>query len=292
MASHPPFPNTLPLPAGSPPAGRQPRWAKRQRGFTILELLAGVGIMVILLGIAIPAYTSIKDAGDITKAASDIAGALEQARTYAMANNTYVWVGFFEEPGDRVSQTPAVPGVGRVVVAVAASRDGARYRDVTPSSTTPAAFGAGDASNPVSLVLLNSVVKIENTHLASLNDELSDGSGNRPPRPPVKRAYQMGDATFGTFNITATQAVTSPTTFSYPATGPVQYTFSKIVEFNPLGEATKIVDGLVMGPQEWMEIATQPTHGSTIDGRYAGTNKAAVAIQVEGLTSRIRIFRL
>jgi type II secretory pathway pseudopilin PulG len=255
-------------------------------------LLAVLGITVILLGIAIPAYNSIKDAEDITRAASEIAGTLEQARTYAMANNTYVWVGFFEEAGDRVSQTPAVPGVGRVVMAVVASTDGSRYRDVTPSSTTPAAFGAGDASNPVSLVVLNSLVKLENTHLASLNDESSDGSGNRPPRPPVKRAYQVGDATFDTYNITATQAVTSPTTFSYPAAGTVQYTFAKIVEFNPLGEATKIVDGLVMGPQEWMEIATQPTHGSAIDGRYSGTNKAAVAIQVEGLTGRVRIFRL
>jgi type II secretory pathway pseudopilin PulG len=257
-----------------------------------VELLVVVSIILVMMGLMVPAFNAIKGGGDVTKAAYDIAGILEQARTYAMANNTYVWVGFFEEDGSRLSQTPAASGVGRLVISAVASKDGTRYRDVTPSSSTPAAFGSADPSNPVSLVTLNKLVKVENTHLAALNDNVPPGSSNSPPRPPVKPAYQVGDTMFEKFNTNATQTVASPTTFAYPLTGTAQYTFKKIIEFNQQGEATKIVDSIVMGPQEWIELAIQPTRGSAVDGKYAGTNKAAAAIQVEGLTGRVRFFRL
>jgi hypothetical protein len=42
----------------------------------------------------------------VTSAAYAIKGVLEQGRTYAMANNTYTWVGFYEEDG---SKPPACP---------------------------------------------------------------------------------------------------------------------------------------------------------------------------------------
>ena len=48
-----------------------------------------------------PAFTNIKSAGDVTSAAYTIKGVLDTARTYAKANNTYTWVGFYEEERDR-----------------------------------------------------------------------------------------------------------------------------------------------------------------------------------------------
>ena len=67
------------------------------RGFTLLELLIVVGIMGLLLVLIAPAFTTIKGGTDVTSAAYTIKGVLDTARTYAKANNTYTWVGFFEE---------------------------------------------------------------------------------------------------------------------------------------------------------------------------------------------------
>src|SRR5712664_3703442 len=66
-------------------------------GFTLLELLIVVGIIALLLVLTAPAFTYLKGGNDVTSAAYTIQGVLDTARTYAKANNTYVWVGFYEE---------------------------------------------------------------------------------------------------------------------------------------------------------------------------------------------------
>src|SRR6266567_448737 len=71
--------------------------ASTRRAFTLIEMLVVMGIIAILMVLVAPAFTSLKSAGDVTGAAYTVKGALDQARTYAMANNTYTWVGFFEE---------------------------------------------------------------------------------------------------------------------------------------------------------------------------------------------------
>ena len=53
-----------------------------------------------------PAFTSLKSAGDVTNAAYTIKGVLDTARTYAKANNTYTWVGFYEENGANLVSSP------------------------------------------------------------------------------------------------------------------------------------------------------------------------------------------
>src|SRR6266853_5451626 len=65
--------------------------------FTLIELLVVISIMALLLVLIAPAFTYIKVGTDVTSAAYTIKGVLDTARTYAKANNTYTWVGFFEE---------------------------------------------------------------------------------------------------------------------------------------------------------------------------------------------------
>src|SRR5215469_10231481 len=71
--------------------------ALQEGGFTLVEMLVVVGIIALLLVLIAPAFTNIKGGTDVTSAAYTIKGVLDVARTYAKANNTYTWVGFFEE---------------------------------------------------------------------------------------------------------------------------------------------------------------------------------------------------
>ena len=288
---------------GMPNGGR----CSRRSGFTLLELLVVMGIVVLMMGLMIPAFNSIKGGSDVKTAAYDISGALENARTFALANNTYVWVGFYEEDGSQISPNPnpATNNGGRVIVLVVASKDGTRYSD---SMGVPAAFGAGNSSNQVNLTQVINLIKINNIHMAGLND-YTGATVNSPARPLVPYPCQVGDLpsaspnpnnATGAFALTTSSTTGNITTFTYPippsatqaATSP-QYTFTKIIEFNPQGEASKITENTFAGagPQSFIEIALQPTHGNVVAPPYAGTNQAAACVQIEGITGEAKIYR-
>jgi prepilin-type N-terminal cleavage/methylation domain-containing protein len=104
--------------------------AKARCAFTLLELLIVVGIIALLMVLVAPAFTSIKSGTDVTSAAYTIKGALDTARTYAKANNTYTWVGFYEENvANPASPNLDTPAVGRVIMSIVASKDGTKIYD-------------------------------------------------------------------------------------------------------------------------------------------------------------------
>src|SRR6266550_2583350 len=97
----------------------------RVSAFTLIELLIVVGIIGVLLVLIAPAFTTIKGGTDVTSAAYTIKGVLDTARTYAKANNTYTWVGFYEENVENAaSPNSSSPSIGRVLMSVVASKDG------------------------------------------------------------------------------------------------------------------------------------------------------------------------
>src|SRR5207237_7774132 len=140
---------------------------KLKRGaFTLIEMIVVTGVIAILMVLVVPAFTNLKSAGDVTSAAYTIKGVLEQARTYAIANNTYTWVGFYEEETTATTPTnaqPPYPGMGRLLLAVVASIDGTtKCQD--PNSTT---------SNRVPLTAslikqIGKLVKVENIHMTDI----------------------------------------------------------------------------------------------------------------------------
>jgi prepilin-type N-terminal cleavage/methylation domain-containing protein len=86
---HPP-----PLPDSARPA-RPFRRAPGRRGFTLIELLTVIVIMLTVSALSITAVHGLFSSTGYDGSLSRIVGILEQARSYAVAQDTYVWVAFY-----------------------------------------------------------------------------------------------------------------------------------------------------------------------------------------------------
>lgn len=254
--------------------------------FTLLELLAVMAIFSVLLVAIVPAFTTIKSSGDVTNAAYTISDLLQQARTYAIANNTYVWVGFYEEDTTAASPTnatPPYPGKGRVVLAAVASKDGtANCED--PASTT---------SNRIPLMAsqiaqVGKLVKVENIHMTDVGAPPSstpspapatDSINGRPNFPYISGSPSLDYQ--NRINSDDTHSPYNQTLYPFVAQG---YTFYKTIRFSPRGEAQ------INSTYELRllaEIGLRPTHGTAVDTN--STN--VVAIQFSGIGGNFKIYR-
>ena len=252
---------------------------ERASAFTLLELLVVVGIIGLLLVLMAPAFTSIKGGTDVTSAAYTIKGVLDTARTYAKANNTYTWVGFFEENAPDPSTSPANSGTGRIVMSIVASKDGTML--YTGNLGTP--FTLDASPNQAALIQVGKLTKVDNVHLKTFPAATAapppDTFDTRPTPPPSPAgAAQIG-------NDPSSPPIPS-LTFHYPVgSSPGQYTFIKVIQFSPRGEGVIDNSNYTLAPVS--EIGVQPTHGTTVD-----TNSTNfVAIQFTGVGGSVKIYR-
>lgn len=255
-----------------------------QGAFSLVELLVVVAILGTIMGFAIPAFNTIKTAGDLTSAINGVAGTIERARAYAMANNLYVYVGIAEVDADQAEsaspQTPATPTIGgRLAVAVVAARDGTRGYELLSSLPSPAWT---NYNNGAGLVALGKLEHFENVHLAaSLGTPPASGS---MARPSVGTTY------------VGSSACKSVTPFAWPLGSPLnfsqcQYYFEKVIQIDPQGVA-RIQDSTNQDNiARWMEIGLQQTHGSPVPPAPSTNTGALAAIMVDGMTGSVRIYR-
>ncbi|MGB8356025.1 MAG: prepilin-type N-terminal cleavage/methylation domain-containing protein [Chthoniobacteraceae bacterium] len=73
-----------------------PLHSSRCKAFTLLELLVVISIMALVIAFSRLALQGVSSSGKFNASLSDVSGILEQARAYAIAQNTYVWVVFYE----------------------------------------------------------------------------------------------------------------------------------------------------------------------------------------------------
>ena len=283
---------------------RRPRRRRAKAGsaFTLIELLVVMAIISILLLLMAPAFTTIKSGNEITSSAYMVKGMIEAARTYAKANNTYAWVGFYEEDGSVSSVIPAPDPcsgcTGRLVISAVASKDGTIIYD-------PNATGTGNFIDPTRLVQITKLMKIDSVHLPlfAASQVGSDTGDTFDTRPPVQNdgggvgynASRFGEINAGVPNTAPYDPINSGNTkfpFQYPVGNPVpswQYRFRKTLQFSPNGDnrinstydLRRIVEiGLI---QARGNIVPPP-----VGGAYPGN---LVAVQTTGIGGNVRIYR-
>jgi prepilin-type N-terminal cleavage/methylation domain-containing protein len=255
-------------------------------GFTLIELLVVMGIIAALMVFVVPAFTNLKGAGDVTAAAETVAATLAQARTYAIANSTYTWVGFYEEaPGAKMptAAPPPYPGKGRLVLAVVRSLDGTSiFNNGDPAAVLPASR----------IAQLGKLTKIEGVHVTDIGAPQSPSLGPTPlpnslgARSLLPYTYAAG-LNADHFNRISSDSA-DVTQFWFVAQG---YTFYKTVRFTPRGEANlnstyslKVVAELGIVPTHGNPAPTPPSYG-------AGYSGNVVAIQFSGAGGNFRIYR-
>src|SRR5438552_3578463 len=160
----------------------QPR--ERPRAFTLLELLVVIAIIIILTTLLAPAFSSLKSAGDVTSTAYTVKGVLDQARTFAMANNTYTWVGVSGSIG--ANTTP--PVTGQVALAIVASNDGT---NLGTNSTATSALVVGNGVGTVTEV--GKVIWLDNAHIGDTGVPTNNGT-EFESRPNVASAYRLSSS--------------------------------------------------------------------------------------------------
>jgi Tfp pilus assembly protein FimT len=228
---------------------------------SILSILVATGLQA-ALGSAYSSETS------------EIANTLVRARAYAMANNTYVFVGIQEVDASQPSSGTQVPGTGRVGVTVVASNDGTRI--YTPFTTsTPAAL------DPTRLTIVSPLRHFENVHLTT-----TPVSGTLPNTSTVAQ-YNLASSSGATSS-------TSLTTFTWPLSGTAQYSFGNntsspgtVIQFSPQGEA-QVVQANTDSVLQWIEIDLVPTHASSTS---TSTSKNAATILIDGATGGVSTYR-
>ena len=265
---------------------------QRREAFTLIEMLVVMGIIALLMVLVAPAFTSLKSAGDVTNAAYGIQGLLDNARTYAKANNTYVFVGFAEvDSSVDSSVTPQVTTgsapYGRVAVAVVASKDGTRQFQY--ATTNQGNDWTANYANGSNLIALGTLQRYENLHFLNVN--FPSWTPAAHPNSNMARNQPLGGTAY-----TLGVAPSSATPFTWPLGSPLtsgyQYRFNKVINFDPQGIARIAYSTNADEIAQVMEIDLQQNHGTVTPTPPSNQDVGnQVVIQIAPTSGAIRVYR-
>jgi prepilin-type N-terminal cleavage/methylation domain-containing protein len=264
------------------------------RGFTLLELLIVIGLIAILLVLIAPAFTTIKSGTEVTTAIYGVKGLLENARAYAKANHTYVFVGFAEvdssvDPSVSPQITTGDTPYGRVAEAVVASKDGtSQYQYAT---TDQGNDWTANYANGAHLIAVGKLQTYENLHFVPVDF----GSWSPTAHPNSKMArYQPTGPPY----ILGNALSSSVTPFTWPLGSPLdsgyQYRFDRVINFDPTGIARIATSTNGDAIPHAMEIDFQPSHGTVFQPLPADFNQDVgnnAVIQLGTTSGAVRVFR-
>lgn len=246
---------------------------------SLVELLVVIALIGVMTTLLVPSLSRMAGSGP-AKAYYDIAGVIENARTHAIANNTYVFVGFAETDVNTPATEPQKPGIGRVYAAAVASKDGTRNFDWASSqvaSEWSSNYKNGDGLTPV--------VKLaywDNVHMTAILPRATTGPFAERPFNNYK---QIGDTI-------------SNTPFTWPlgkSLGPTSAAgsmyFDRVVMFDPDGIA-RMQASTGNRIEQYVELCLQLSRGAEDPGMPTDSSAGNhAAISINGLTGAVRIFR-
>jgi prepilin-type N-terminal cleavage/methylation domain-containing protein len=262
----------------------------RVAGYSLVEMLIVISIMGVLATLAVVSFSSTNDAQSFASQVSDFQQIFNDARAYAMANNTVVYVGMEEvdasQPIGAVPQNLMTASVGgRIAVGVASSTSG----------TTPTASGNISSS----LTAINKLRIFSNMHMEPTYYQGPSGVPASSPSPLANRAAIANKQSSICYNDTL--ATASYQYFSWPLTGTAQYTFNRIIQFSPDGSAILLnTTSTNTKPPCWTELDLEEMHGSSVTSSavytYTNLSKAktgheVAAIQIDGVTGNTQLYQ-
>jgi prepilin-type N-terminal cleavage/methylation domain-containing protein len=256
--------------------------ARSRRGFTLVEMLVVLSIISVLSILVSAGFQSIL--GSVLDGqVSDLASTLTRARAYAMANNTYVFVGIQEVSASNPSSGTQAAGTGRIGVTVVASNDGTRiYASSAPSALTAS-----------SLTVVSPLRHYDNLHITTppTSGSLSSSDPTLPNATANATTYNLALPS-STSGLTYESTSTSLTTFQWPLSGTAQYSFGAnslspgtVIQFNPQGQAQIVTSPYTDSILQWIEIDLIPTHGTTVSASNPAT------ILIDGASGSVTTYR-
>jgi prepilin-type N-terminal cleavage/methylation domain-containing protein len=230
--------------------------------FTLLELIVVLAIMGTLALIGSMAFQGLQNANRFSQNVYQLADAIKLARSYAVANDTYVYLGVTEtDQTQNPGSTPQVAGTGRVDIGLVATKDGTAFDSTNYNSSD--------------LVLIRPAATLDMIHITNSLPAATSGGMARPSNNVNN--LESGSALFAT-------------AFSLPLgsnQGAGKYNFTLSIPFNPQGAIT--VNGSAV---QYVEIDLVPCVGAAIPTGPTSANQGnQAALIVDGATGAITVYR-
>jgi prepilin-type N-terminal cleavage/methylation domain-containing protein len=230
--------------------------------FTLIELIVVLAVIGILVGIGSLAFQGIQSSNQFSRNVYQLADEVKLARSYALANNTYVYLGLTEvDRTQNPGSTPQVAGIGRVDVGLVATTDGVRFDSTNYSGAN--------------LVQVRPVACLDMLHIASSLPAATSGGMTRPSANVTN--LNSGSPLFAT-------------SFSLPLGLPLsagQYNFTLSIPFNPQGAIT--INGNAV---QYVEIDLLPCVGSLSPANPVSSSQGnQAALIVDGSTGAVTVCR-
>lgn len=220
-------------------------------GFSLTELLVVIGIVTLLALISIPSIGALSSANRVGQTISTIAGVLEQAREYAVAQNTHVWVGF------NVDNTQ-----NTITMVVVASKDGTNLAEALPVN-----LGLAPSST---LDLVYRPQTFKQMALKEAGDGTVQSYFTTPLLPTSDSSNALCSGVSVSVKIPGYTAATA---------------FTRLLQFTPSGG---VRNGT--GTINLVEFGLQPRPTAQASNNSAGAANVCV-VRVNGVTGQTRVYR-